>query len=542
MKDVISDMSYLVGIDVGTGSARAGVFDFSGQMLAMSTSDIVTYRESGSIVEQSSQQIWKALCDATRTALDEIHIEPERVSGVGFTGTGSLVAVGEGGIPLPVGPSEEDERNIIVWMDLRSVPQAEKINATRHELLKYVGGKVSPELQLPKVLWLKENRPATFEAVWQFFDLTDFLTWRATGSLSRSTCTAACKWAYDAYEKRWDPGFYRAIGLGVLADEGFERIGTEIIEPGAPLGAGLSEQAAEDLGLRAGTPVGTGLVDAHAGGVGSLGAPDKIGSVTSRLSYVFGTSGCTLSVSQDPHFVPGVWGPYYSGMVPDLWLNEGGQSSAGSAIEHLLTQHAAYDEVKDLADQAGLSVPDWLAERALKCRAPSKLVELAGQIIVVPDFNGNRSPFADPKSRAVIAGLGFESDLENLMALYIAGLCGLAYGLRQIIETQTQNGVSTDTIVISGGAGSSDVVRQIIADATGLPVAVPSASQPVLLGAGILGAVAGSIHADVPTAMRSMSSFGSIVHPVDGDLREIHDKRFEAYCALQNAGKIFMPS
>ena len=144
-----------------------------------------------------------------------------RSAGIGFDATCSLVVLGAGGVPLAVGPSDDPARNIIVWMDHRAVRQAERINATGHDVLNYVGGVISPEMETPKLLWLRENRPATFDAAHDFFDLADFLTWKASGSRARSTCTVTCKWTYLAHEKRWDAGYFQQIGLGVLADEGF---------------------------------------------------------------------------------------------------------------------------------------------------------------------------------------------------------------------------------------------------------------------------------------------------------------------------------
>ena len=117
----------------------------------------------------------------------------------------------------------------------------------------------------------REPAADVFAAAWQFFDLTDFLTWRATGDLSRSICTVTCKWTYLAHERRWDESYFRAVGLGVLADEGFARIGQTVVEPGTPLGSGLTAAAAAELGLRAGTPVAAGVIDAHAGGIGTVG-------------------------------------------------------------------------------------------------------------------------------------------------------------------------------------------------------------------------------------------------------------------------------
>jgi D-ribulokinase len=113
-----------------------------------------------------------------------------------------------------VSPSGDANRNVIVWMDHRAAGEADEINAGRHDVLRYVGGVISPEMETPKLLWLKRNLPQSFAAAAHFFDLADYLTWRATGSLARSMCTVTCKWTYLAHEQRWDAAYFRAIGLG----------------------------------------------------------------------------------------------------------------------------------------------------------------------------------------------------------------------------------------------------------------------------------------------------------------------------------------
>lgn len=527
---------YLIGIDVGTGSARAGVFDANGVMLASAKADLTMWREAGSIVEQSSAQVWQAVCYAVRGAVKAAAIDPAQVVGLGFDATCSLVVLGEGGVPLPVGPSNDPDRNIIVWMDHRAVEQAERINATNHAVLQYVGGVISPEMETPKLLWLRENRPQVFDAAWAFFDLADYLTWAATGSLARSTCTITCKWTYLAHEKRWDASYFRAIGLDVLADEGFTRIGTEAVAPGTALGAGLTAQAAADLGLPAGTPVAAGLIDAHAGGVGTVGALGA--DVTQNMAYVFGTSSCTMTTTAAPQFVPGVWGPYYSAMVPDMWLNEGGQSAAGAAIDHLLKLHPAHANAKARADAAGVALPVWLADLAAeKSGSLSAAVSLADGVHVVPEFLGNRAPFADPHARALIAGLGMETDINSLLQLYIAGLCGIGYGLRQIIDTQSAHGAPIERLMISGGAGQHDLVRQILADSAGVPVIATEAAEPVLLGSAIIAAVAAGIFGTVPQAMAAMSRAKQSFEPATDAVKGIHLDRYDAFKLLQDAAR-----
>lgn len=519
-----------LGVDVGTGSARAGVFDAGGRMLGTARRDIAIWREGADIVEQSSDDIWAAVVEATRGALAAAGAEPARVAGIGFDATCSLVVLGAGGAPLTVSPSGDPARNVIVWMDHRAIAQAERINATGHAVLRYVGGVISPEMETPKLLWLKENMPQTYAAAWQFMDLADFLGWRATGDLTRSACTVTCKWTYLAHEDRWDPDYFRAIGLRDLPDHGFARIGQQVVAPGTKLGAGLSAEAAEALGLCPGTPVAAGLIDAHAGGIGTVGVEGK---PQSNLAYVFGTSSCTMTSTDAPVFVPGVWGPYYQAMVPGLWLNEGGQSAAGAAIEQLLSFHPAAAEAQAAAAADGLPLPVWLARRAAASVPDlSAAIGLAARLHVVPEFLGNRAPFADPHARAIVAGLGMERDIDSLVALYIAGISGIGYGLRQIIEAQDQAGARVERIVISGGAGALDLVRQLLADAAGRPVVSVTAAEPVLLGSAILGAVAAGSFATLPEAMAAMTRKDRTYDPAP-ETRDTHDARFRVFSALQ---------
>jgi D-ribulokinase len=528
---------HFIGVDVGTGSARAGVFDAAGTMLGAAKRDIAVYYETGNIVEQSSENIWQAVCASVREAVAKSGIAAETVAGIGFDATCSLVVIGENGAPLAVGPSNDPDRNIIVWMDHRARGQAARINAMGHAVLDYVGGTISPEMETPKLLWLKENRPDTFAAARHFFDLADYLTWRSSGSLARSVCTVTCKWTYLAHEKRWDDGYFASIGLGELADEGFARIGTEIVDAGTALGQGLTETAAADLGLPPGTAVAAGLIDAHAGGVGTVGAQGGTGSIASRMAYVFGTSACTMASTPDPVFVAGIWGPYHSAMVPGLWLLEGGQSAAGAAIDQLVRFHPATPEAEARAKAAGMGLVAWLSQEAGQgLTNASAAIERVGELQVVPEFLGNRAPFADPEARAVIAGLGMERDIESLVGLYVAGVASLGYGVKQITNAMAGKGVAINTIVVSGGAAASPLVRQLLADATGLAVAAPVAEEPVLLGSAMLGAVAAGAHVDVAGAMTAMARIGETYLPSPNFSRR-HEARFAAFELLQKAAR-----
>src|SRR6266851_6927263 len=266
-----------IGIDVGTSSARAGVFDETGKLLATARHPITVWHEAGSVVEQSSSEIWAACAASVRAAMAEAALPPSAVKGISFDATCSLVVLDAAANPLTVSTSGEARRNVIVWMDHRAIAEARLVNDTHDDVLRYVGGSISPEMEIPKLLWLKRHLPSSYRSAGHFFDLADYLSFRATGSTARSICTLACKWNYLAHEQRWSSSYLERVGLGDLVAENYTKIGKDIVAPGTPLGTGLTESAAHDFGLLEGTPVGASLIDAHAGGVGTIGGREKSG-------------------------------------------------------------------------------------------------------------------------------------------------------------------------------------------------------------------------------------------------------------------------
>src|SRR5205807_8137212 len=192
---------------------------------------------------------WAACGASVCAAMAEAALPPSAVKGIGCDATCSLVVVDAAGNPLTVSTSGDERRNIIVWMDHRAIAEARLVNDTHDDVLRYVGGSISPEMEIPKLLWLKRHLPSTYRSAGHFFDLADYLSFRATGSTSRSICTLACKWNYLAHEQRWSGSYFERIGLGDLASDHYARIGQEIVAPGTPLGTGRRKCAERDFGL-----------------------------------------------------------------------------------------------------------------------------------------------------------------------------------------------------------------------------------------------------------------------------------------------------
>jgi FGGY-family pentulose kinase len=534
---------YFIGVDVGTGSARAGVFDSKGVQKGGASAAIEMWKPAPDFVEQSSENIWMRCCEVVRSAVKKAGIAPEAVAGLGFDATCSLVALGASGEPVSVSPTGNPEQNVIVWMDHRAVEQADRINQTGHEVLRYVGGVISPEMESPKLLWLKERLPEAWKSAAHFFDLPDFLTYRATGDIGRSLCSLVCKWTYLGHKREkgdlagWSDSYWEQIGLGDLVTEKYARIGTKIRQMGASVGEGLSERAAKDLNLRPGTAVGASIIDAHAGGLGVLGAvgdgetlsPEVLNS---RVAMIAGTSSCYMAVSQEPRFIRGVWGPYFSAMIPIYWLTEAGQSATGAVLDHVIYSHGAYPAAKEQADSEGISIFDFLNRQLSKLRSDYGVYfegALTRELHVYPDFHGNRSPRADPTLRGMVSGLKLSARVEDLALIYLATIQAIAYGLRHILEEMDAKGYSISKIFACGGGLKNEVFLREHANITGCELVLPKEPEAVLLGAAILGAVASGTFSDILDAMKSMNTAGKGIAPAKGRVAEYHGRKYKVF-------------
>jgi FGGY-family pentulose kinase len=518
-----------LGIDVGTGSVRVGAFGARGRLKGMGVHDIRIWRPEPDFVEQSSDDIWAAAGLAIRAALADGGVDSASVKGLSFDATCSLVALGNGFEPVTVSPTGLDRQNVIVWMDHRAVKEANDINNKGHEVLTYVGGAISPEMQPPKLMWLKAHIPATWKRARKFMDLADYMVYRASGNDRRSLCTTVCKWTYLGHDGCYDKTFFQQNGIDDLLDAG------QIPELSYPMGQAAGELtplAAKELGLKPGIAVGVGIIDAHAGGIGVLGAlldnDLPTGSVFDHAAALIGgTSSCHMVVSQAPRFIKGVWGPYFGAMLPEMWLNEGGQSATGALIDYVIKNNAAYPDLVKEAQSRGLDLYTCL-NHILEKMIIQKGSELFDNRHVLPDHHGNRSPRADAEARGMVSGLNLNMTTEEAAIWYGATIQSIAYGTRHIFEEMNKQGYSIRQIYICGGHLKNERFIQEHADITGCRVVIPREPEAVLLGSAILGAVAAGDFGDIFDAMKSMCRSDHVVHP-DRSTAAHHQARYEIF-------------
>jgi FGGY-family pentulose kinase len=491
---------FVVAVDVGTGSARAGVFDRKGALIARAAQAIALNRESAVLAEHSSSDIWNAVTASVRDAVARSGIDPEHIDAIGFDATCSLTFLDRQGKPVSVALSGEPGWDTIAWLDHRAMAEARHLTMSGAESLRYSGNIVSPEMQLPKIMSARDMlRLDKWRDVGMILDLADFLTFRATRSPARSASTLIAKWHFLGHaEQGWDEHLLREGGLENLREKA--GIGGAPIPPGSPIAA-LSEEGASAFGLRRRVKVAAGMIDAYAGTLALTGAdPDA----TDHASLIGGTSTCVMRFSSEPHFLHAFWGPYFGAALPGHWISEGGQSAAGALLDHILRIHLGRPPVTADHEQVLAHISAELASRGH---------DFGRHIHVLPDFHGNRTPFGEASMLGSIHGLSLDTSSEGLAALYYRTMVALVLGMRQTIERMEAAG-PIRRLHFGGGHAKNPLFAHLYADITGRDVIVSAGEEAMLLGTAMTAASAAGWHGSLAEACRAMQRrTETVYHP-----------------------------
>ena len=505
----------LLAVDVGTLSARAGLFDRSGALLSVASAPFELLRPLDRHATYRMADVWSAVGLAARVCLGRVPGAAETVAAVAFDATSSLVLRTTGAVPLDGGG------DVICWMDHRGEAEADEIDRTGHPFLRFVGGSVSPETHLPKLLWLRRNRPDVFAGITAARDLCDELAFRATGVDRHSVCGLACKWPYlPDRPDPWCQDLLDGIGIGELTAIGSLR------DPPGRVGAvhgRVDAEGARALGLPPGVPVAVGLIDAEAGALGVLGR-DFRSRMNRVLPMIGGTSSSFMPFAVEPRHIPGVWGPFKDAVFAGHWMHEGGQSLSGAALDAVLLQHPA---------SPGAPAPETHASTA---RAILDILDAEGPAFaarrhVVPDWLGNRSPLGDGRVRALHTGIGEETGRRSFLEAYYATARALALQSRHIADHLNDHGFAIDTVALSGGHLRNPLLVRLYRDALGADLVLSNTPEPVLLGTAMVAAVAGGLAPDLFAALEAMAPDQRVL-PADPAWRPAQDAAYRTYLKL----------
>jgi L-ribulokinase len=524
---------YALGLDFGTESVRAMVVDVAGGAPVATAEHayshgVIDRRLPDGVVSlppdfalQSSDD-WLASAEhVTRAALADAAARPADVVGIGidFTACTVLPALADG-TPLHTLEAYRDRPHAWpkLWKHHAAQPQADRLNALAVErgeawLARY-GGKVSSEWLIPKALQVLEEAPDVYAAADVIVEGADWFVWQLTGNLARNACAAGYKATWHKATGYPAGSFLADLHPG-LADLYETRIRGQVIAPGTGVG-GLTPAWAQRLGLAPGTPVGAGIIDAHAATLGAgVGAPGT-------LFIMMGTSSCHMLLATEEVLVPGQSGVVEDGIVPGLFAYEAGQAGVGDMFAWFV-RSGVPPALHEEAAATGRSLHDVLSARAAKLRPG------ASGLLALDWWNGCRTPLVDADLSGAVLGYTLQTSPEEV---YRALVESTAFGTRLIVETLANAGLPIGSIRVAGGLTRNEMLMRVYADVTGLPIEVSSTLQASAIGAAILGAVAGGAHRDVSSAVDAMGqSTGRTVQP-DAANHVIYDALYAEYGRL----------
>ena len=358
-------------------------------------------------------------------------------------------------------------------------------------------------------MWLKENEPDVWARSAWILDAPDWMGLRLTGRPAVNLCSASLKMYHNNDHGGFPVDFYERLGVGDLMD----KMPSQVNAMGEPLGA-LSPEAAEELGLVAGTPVAQGGIDAEAGMIGmNVLAPG-------RMALITGSSNCLLAQSAVPLYGAGMFGAHTDALVRGQYTIEASQASTGSVIRWFLENSA-----KDLVEAArnGGPSPYEVLNEASKDIPPG-----SNGVLVLEYFQGNRSPYTDAKARGTITGLTLSHGREHIYHAIQEATC---YGLELNLRTMRAAGYEPRAITACGGALSSPEWLKMHADVTGLEITVTEVQDAPTLGSAMMGALAAGRFADLQEAADAMVHYSAVIKP-DPALHEEYRHWVDEYAAL----------
>jgi xylulokinase len=492
-------VTYLLGIDVGTGGTRALVIDESGAVIAAATVDHAPFASPRTgWAEQDPDDWWRACTLAIPRALETAGIEAGAVAAVGFSGQmhGAGLLDRDGQVVRPA----------LIWCDQRTQAECDtitdRIGAAR--LIEWTCNPALTGFTLPKLLWVRGHEPDAWARVRHVLLPKDYVRYRLTGLHATDVADASGTLLFDVARRRWSGEMLKAMDLDrTLLPEAFE----------SPQVTGsVSAAGAAATGLRAGTPVVAGGGDQAAGAVG-------MGIVLpGAVSATIGTSGVVFAATDRPALDPRGRVHTFCHAAPGRWHVMGVTQAAGLSLRWFRDRFGSgADDGRDAYER--------LSDEAMTVPAG------ADGVLWAPYLMGERTPHLDAEARAALVGLAASHHRGHIIR---AILEGVAFSLRDSLEILREMGVPVTAIRVGGGGARSALWRQIQADVYGQDVETVQAEEGAAYGAALLAGVGAGVWPDVETACANVVRVASHT-AVEPAAAAVLARRYRAYTRLYPA-------
>lgn len=433
---------YILAHDVGTTGDKATLFDLDGRLVASTLKEYGLKQPKPTWAEQDPDDWWAAFVASTREILKISKVHSDEIKAIGFSGQMmGCLPLDRGGNPL---------RSSIIWMDQRSVEQANFIRERVGERAFYqiTGNRISPPYTISKILWLKENEPKIYERTYKFLQSKDYIVFKLTGEHVTDYSDASLAGLLNVNKRQWAYEILEELQIPVNK---LPRLCASIEVIG-----GIERSVAKKMGLKPGTPVVIG------GGDGPCAA---VGAGVVRPGYAYNYVGasswisiCTEKPLIDPKMR--IFNQWH--LDPNKVSPTGTMQAAGNSYRWLR------DEVcqPETTDAQRLGV-DPYAVMDLKAE---KVEPGAEKVVFLPYLMGERSPWWNPNARGVFFGLALGHKRRHLIR---AVLEGVGFNLKIILEAFEEQGRDIENIRVIGGGAKGELWRNILASIYGKTILVP---------------------------------------------------------------------
>jgi len=480
----------LLGIDIGTSSSKGVLARPDGEIVAITERPHHLSLPRPGWAEHDAEGVWwadfQAICRELAAKADG-PLAALCVSGIGPC----LLAADEAGNPL--------RPAILYGIDTRATREIEEITERygAAQILRRGGSLLSSQAVGPKLAWLRHNEPDVWSRTRRFFMASSFIVHRLTGEYVLDHHSASqCDPLYDLAANRWIDEWAREIAQGLPLPK--------LLWP-AEVAGHVTAEAATLTGIPAGTPVATGTIDAWSEAV-SAGVREP-----GDLMLMYGTTMFMVEVLKEPRTHDKLWGT--SGVFPGTHNLAAGMSTSG-ALTGWLRQIAGDMPFATLLEEASVAPPG------------------SDGLVVLPYFEGERTPIYDPQARGLICGLTLSHGRGHL---YRSLLESTAYGVRHILEVMVEAGGQEPRLVAVGGGTKGGLWTQIVSDVTGRPQTLPRQTIGAAYGDALLAAIAVGL-ADKATEWNPPAE---VVRP-NLDVRAIYDSLYGIYRELYPATRAQM--
>lgn len=481
-------MGQLLGIDIGTSACKVAVFDEEGKVLAQSNQPYRVYYPQSGWVEQNAEEWWQAICEGIREVLSQEGVSAEEIKGIGVDGQSwSAIPIDKEGLVLHNSP---------IWMDTRARQICDRVKKDIGEdaIFNVAGNDFLPSYTTPKILWFKEERPDIYKNTYKVLQSNSFIVMKLTGVLSQDYSQSYGIHFFDMEKLKYDEEL--AGKMGIPLD-----VMPKLYACDEVVGV-VTKQAAELTGLKEGTPVVAGGLDAACGTLGA--GVYKPGQTQEQGGQAGGMSICTDEVLAhkklilSPHVVPG------------MWLLQGGTVGGGGTLKWFRQEFGKDLSFDDLTMEA------------------SKVPAGADGVLFLPYMAGERSPIWNPDAKGVFYGLSFDKTRGHMIR---AVLEGVAYSLEHNLRTAAETGIQIDVLNAMGGASNSLLWTQIKADVTGKTIQVPTSDTATTLGAAILAGIGSGVYKDYDEAVKRTIVITRTQEP-NPENRKVYEEAMEHYLKL----------